>query len=94
MIATRPTFQAALLTLVAGMADAVGYISLGGIFAANMTGNTVLAGIALAEGQYTLALKRFSLPAGSFATSSVAPFVIEVMPVYEFALLLNFTVPL
>jgi uncharacterized membrane protein YoaK (UPF0700 family) len=59
MIATRPTFQAALLTLVAGMADAVGYISLGGIFAANMTGNTVLAGIALAEGQYTLALKRF-----------------------------------
>ena len=59
MIATRPNFQAALLTLVAGMADAVGYISLGGIFAANMTGNTVLAGIALAEGQYGLAAKRF-----------------------------------
>jgi uncharacterized membrane protein YoaK (UPF0700 family) len=36
--------------VVAGIADAVGYITMGGVFAANMTGNTVLAGIALAEG--------------------------------------------
>jgi len=59
MIAIRSNLQAALLTIVAGMADAVGYISLGGIFAANMTGNTVLAGIAVAEGQYALAGRRF-----------------------------------
>ena len=59
MIAIRSNLQAALLTIVAGMADAVGYISLGGIFAANMTGNTVLAGIAVAEGQYALAGRQF-----------------------------------
>jgi uncharacterized membrane protein YoaK (UPF0700 family) len=58
MTATRFNLQAGLLTVVAGMADAVGYISLGGIFAANMTGNTVLAGIAVAEAQYGLAGRR------------------------------------
>ena len=34
---------------MAGIADAVGYITMGGVFAANMTGNTVLAGIAAAQ---------------------------------------------
>jgi uncharacterized membrane protein YoaK (UPF0700 family) len=55
----HPRLQAALLAIVAGMADAVGYITMGGIFAANMTGNTVLAGISLADGHYELAIKRF-----------------------------------
>lgn len=41
-----------MLTVVAGIADAVGYITMGGVFAANMTGNTVLAGIALARRHY------------------------------------------
>ena len=48
----RPQIQATLLTIIAGISDAVGYITMGGVFAANMTGNTVLAGIALAEGRY------------------------------------------
>lgn len=48
----RPQIQATLLTVIAGIADAVGYITMGGVFAANMTGNTVLAGIALAERRY------------------------------------------
>ncbi len=34
---------------MAGIADAVGYLTMGGVFAANMTGNTVLAGIAAAS---------------------------------------------
>jgi len=55
----RPRLQATLLAIVAGMADAVGYITMGGIFTANMTGNTVLAGISLAEGHYELAARRF-----------------------------------
>lgn len=42
----RPLAQATILTIVAGIADAVGYITMDGVFAANMTGNTVLAGIA------------------------------------------------
>ena len=53
-----PFLQATLLTVVAGIADSVGYITLGGIFAANMTGNTVLAGISLAEGHYVMAARR------------------------------------
>ena len=51
----KPLLHALLLTLVAGIADAVGYITMGGVFTANMTGNTVLAGIAAAQGHYVLA---------------------------------------
>ncbi|TMJ22838.1 MAG: DUF1275 domain-containing protein [Alphaproteobacteria bacterium] len=60
MIATRPQLQASLLSIVAGMADAVGYIAMGGVFAANMTGNTVLAGLALGEGQFETAARRMA----------------------------------
>jgi uncharacterized membrane protein YoaK (UPF0700 family) len=49
----RDTAQATILTVIAGIADAVGYITMGGVFAANMTGNTVLAGIAAAQRNYT-----------------------------------------
>jgi uncharacterized membrane protein YoaK (UPF0700 family) len=56
----RSPFQAGLLTLVAGMADAIGYLAMGGVFAANMTGNTVLAGLALGEGQLDLAARRMA----------------------------------
>jgi len=38
--------------VVAGIADAIGYITMNGVFAANMTGNTVLAGIELAKGNH------------------------------------------
>jgi uncharacterized membrane protein YoaK (UPF0700 family) len=55
----HPRLQATLLSLVAGLADAVGFLSMGGIFAANMTGNTVLTGIALADGHWELAGRRF-----------------------------------
>lgn len=41
--------RATTLTLVAGIADAVGFLTMGGVFAANMTGNTVLAGVAIAR---------------------------------------------
>jgi uncharacterized membrane protein YoaK (UPF0700 family) len=42
-----------LLTLVAGSADALGYLNLGKVFTSNMTGNVVLMGIALSEGRGT-----------------------------------------
>jgi uncharacterized membrane protein YoaK (UPF0700 family) len=41
--------RAGILCLVAGFVDAYGYISLGHVFVANMTGNTVLLGISAAE---------------------------------------------
>jgi uncharacterized membrane protein YoaK (UPF0700 family) len=50
---TRDTLRATILTVIAGIADAVGYMTMGGVFAANMTGNTVLAGIAAAQRNYT-----------------------------------------
>ena len=65
MTAVRPQLQAGLLTIVAGMADAVGYVAMGGVFAANMTGNTVLAGVALGAGDVELAAKRMA-PLGAF----------------------------
>jgi uncharacterized membrane protein YoaK (UPF0700 family) len=52
-IPARDTVRATTLTIIAGIADAVGYITMGGVFAANMTGNTVLAGIAAAQRNYT-----------------------------------------
>ena len=39
----------ALLTAVAGVGDAISYLGLGHVFVANMTGNTVLLGIAAVE---------------------------------------------
>jgi uncharacterized membrane protein YoaK (UPF0700 family) len=38
-----------LLAWVAGGVDAISYLSLGGVFTANMTGNTVLLGVALGQ---------------------------------------------
>ena len=52
-IPARDTVRATTLTIIAGVADAVGYITMGGVFAANMTGNTVLAGIAAAQRNHT-----------------------------------------
>jgi uncharacterized membrane protein YoaK (UPF0700 family) len=67
----KPLLHALLLTLVAGTADAVGYITMGGVFAANMTGNTVLAGIAAAEGAYELAGQRLA-PLATFFIGAMA----------------------
>lgn len=59
-------FFAALLSAACGMADAVGYAGTG-IFAANMTGNTVLVGLALAGQDWALAAERAITLATFFA---------------------------
>jgi uncharacterized membrane protein YoaK (UPF0700 family) len=46
----RLLLPAAMLCLAAGYVDAVGYLGLGHVFAANMTGNTVLLAIAAVRG--------------------------------------------
>src|SRR5215212_658806 len=46
-----------MLSLAAGCVDAVGYLGLGHIFVANMTGNTVLLGLALGQAQGQAALR-------------------------------------
>lgn len=40
-----------MLTAAAGSADAVSYLGLGRVFTANMTGNLVLLGVAIGQGQ-------------------------------------------
>ena len=55
-----------VLAWAAGSLDAIGYLGLGHIFTANMTGNTVLLGLALGEGQGVAAL-RSVVALGGFA---------------------------
>ena len=45
------------LTWAAGTVDAIGYLALGRVFTANMTGNTVLLGLHLAQEQGAAALR-------------------------------------
>ena len=46
-----------LLTLAAASVDAISYLGLGHVFTAMMTGNTVLLGLALAQGEILAALR-------------------------------------
>ena len=46
-----------LLTLAAASVDAISYLGLGHVFTAMMTGNTVLLGLALAQGEVLAALR-------------------------------------
>ena len=46
-----------LLTVVAASVDAISYLGLGHVFTAMMTGNTVLLGLALAQGEVLAALR-------------------------------------
>ncbi len=48
----RVWFRAGGLCVVAGYVDALGYTGLGAVFAANMTGNSVLLAIAAARGEW------------------------------------------
>jgi len=48
----RPPARAVCLCLIAGYIDAIGYIDYAHVFAANMTGNTVLLAISLAQGEW------------------------------------------
>lgn len=61
-----PFAAAVLLGAAAGMADAIGYVQ-SGVFAANMTGNTVLAALALAMADWPSALQRIATLATFFA---------------------------
>ncbi len=60
-----------LLTWAAGSIDAIGYVGLGHVFTANMTGNTVLLGMAIGEGKGLAALRSLLALVG-FAGGAVA----------------------
>src|SRR5450631_2678418 len=53
-----------VLTALTGLVDAVSYLALGHVFVANMTGNVVFLGFALADAA------DFSIPASATATAA------------------------
>jgi uncharacterized membrane protein YoaK (UPF0700 family) len=69
---------AAMLCAAAGFADAVGYVN-SGVFAANMTGNTVLAGLALADRHWDVALQRGMTLAAFFAGVVAASLLLRLL---------------
>lgn len=56
--------QILLLTWTAGTVDAIGYLGLGHVFTANMTGNAVLLGLSLGQGQALAAYRALIALAG------------------------------
>jgi uncharacterized membrane protein YoaK (UPF0700 family) len=69
-ISARAISQATALCLAAGYVDALGYIQYGGVFAANMTGNTVLLAISAAAGDWQKAVPH-ALALGAFLSGAL-----------------------
>src|SRR5450755_3451543 len=65
-----------ILTLVAGSVDAVSYLGLGRVFTANMTGNLVLLGLAIGQGQALEALRSVVAFVGFAAGAGVGGWVV------------------
>lgn len=55
-LATRSSLVV-LLAIASGFSDALGYVTLGRVFTANMTGNTILLGLAIGQGHVQAALR-------------------------------------
>jgi uncharacterized membrane protein YoaK (UPF0700 family) len=73
-------WQAALLCGIAGYVDALGYLKLGSVFAANMTGNTVLLAIVLAHGEWARAAAYGLTLAAFFAGALSASVLKRILP--------------
>jgi uncharacterized membrane protein YoaK (UPF0700 family) len=66
-----------LLTWTAGCSDAISYLGLGHVFTANMTGNTVLLGLDIEQGE-ALAVLRSAVALGGFCLGAYAgAFLVE-----------------
>jgi uncharacterized membrane protein YoaK (UPF0700 family) len=72
----RPVQRAVMLCATAGYIDAFGYIALGSVFPANMTGNTVLLGIAAARREWPR-VAIFALTLGAFFLGALAASVLK-----------------
>jgi uncharacterized membrane protein YoaK (UPF0700 family) len=75
-IATRNTLLL-LLACAAGAADAVSYMELGRVFTANMTGNTVLLGLALVQAESQAALRAALALVGFLVGGALGAWVVE-----------------
>ena len=69
--------QILLLTWADGSMDALGYLGLEHVFTANMTGNTVLLGLAAGRGQLLAALRSLSALLGFLAGVAIGAVAIQ-----------------
>ncbi len=66
-----------MLTWAAGSVDAISYLGLGHVFTAMMTGNTVLLGLALGQGEVLAALRSILALGGFVAGAAVGAMLVE-----------------
>jgi len=66
-----------LLAWAAGSVDAIGFLGLGHVFTANMTGNTVLLGLSLGEGRSLAALANVIALAGFILGVAFGALIVE-----------------
>jgi uncharacterized membrane protein YoaK (UPF0700 family) len=69
-----------MLTWVAGSIDAIGYFGLGRVFTANMTGNTVLLGLALGQGEASAAIRSVLALLGYIAGAAAGAVIVSIRP--------------
>jgi uncharacterized membrane protein YoaK (UPF0700 family) len=67
----------------------VGFITMGGVFAANMTGNTVLAGIELAQGHLVAAGRHLTPLVAFFLGAMVARLMLRLLRTPKLGLLVE-----
>jgi len=66
-----------MLTWAAGSVDAISYLGLGHVFTAMMTGNTVLLGLALGQGEILAALRSILALMGFGVGAAVGAMIVE-----------------
>src|SRR6266851_9068882 len=66
-----------VLTWAAGSVDAISYLGLGHVFTAMMTGNTVLLGLAIGQGEILAVLRSVLALAGFVAGAGIGAMVVE-----------------
>lgn len=73
---TLQKYSMLLLCMSAGMVDVIGYLGLGHVLTANMTGNIVLLGIAIARAQEFVVLRSLLALIGFIAGNAIAAHMI------------------
>lgn len=66
-----------LLSCVAGSVDVMSYYRLGNVFTANMTGNTILLGLSIGQGNVASSLQRIAALAGFFTGALAGAYIME-----------------
>ncbi len=66
-----------ILAFTSGYIDAISYLGMGSVFTSNMTGNTVLLGLALGEGKGLAALRSVIALAGYIAGVAVGSTIVD-----------------